>query len=216
MTTSIFLDESGCLGWTLSTPTGKNTSSQYLVLAAVEIQPGKNDLVHKVIRGLYKMRNRSHRSELKSTHLAPAHREHFAKEVIKLTSRYPGDVLCHAAVAEKKNVPQSLRDRSEALYIHMAEQMLHGVIARCPRVDFYPDARTVKPKDKNALHNYLETRLAISGFAPELNTMPSESGDNFEIQFADILASIVWSHYEHQNQLYTRGISQVITTTKVY
>lgn len=58
--TSVFLDESGCLGWTLDKPYGKGGSSRFLVLAAVSVSNGKGKYVERIIQSLYKKRKRSH------------------------------------------------------------------------------------------------------------------------------------------------------------
>lgn len=205
--TSIFLDESGCLGWTLNHPYGKGGSSRYLVLAAVCIPDGKDKHVERIIRPLYKQRQRARHHELKSTELSNHERTQVARDIITLSQKHP-DITFHAIIAEKSNVNNALSTRTEALYNHMAEQMLGGVMVNYSDIDFYPDARTLKPKDKNALHNYLETRLAIAGHCPKVTTIPSESGNFFQIQCADILASIVWAQYEFANPLFGQALTQ--------
>lgn len=213
--TSVFLDESGCLGWILDKPYLKGGSSKFLVLAAVSIPPGLEKHVQRIIRALYKWRGRTHSSELKSTALNGHEREQVAKDIASLAGKQP-DITFHAVVAEKANVHAALSQNPEALYIHMAEQMLGGVMAKYSRVDFYPDARTVKPKDKNALHNYLETRLAIAGHCTVVTTTPSESGTFFEIQCADILASIVWAKYEHGSPLFDKVLTGTVEVVKLF
>lgn len=176
---------------------------------------GTDLYVERVIRELYRRRNRAHRSELKSTDLNDSDRRRIAKDIATLARKHP-EITFHAVVAEKANVNQALSLKSEAFYNHMAEQMLGGVMAQYSRIDFFPDARTVKPKDKHALHNYLETRLAIAGHCPVITTTPSESGAFFQIQCADILASIVWAKYEYGNQLFDQELSSALTEIKLF
>ncbi len=98
----------------------------------------------------------------------------------------------------------------------MMEQMLHNVIARWSSVDIYPDARSVKPQDKNALHNYLVTRLAIAGYDTSITTIPSESGQLREIQAVDILASIVGSKFEENNPLFEQHLRHTVELIRLY
>ncbi len=102
-------------------------------------------------------------------------------------------------MAEKAQVNLALRRRGESFYAHLAEQMLHQAVAPLEFADFIPDARTLKQRDQHTLHTYLETRLAIAGYMPEIATTPSGSGHYLELQVADYLCSIVWSHFEYQN-----------------
>ena len=71
MNTSIYLDESGDLGWTLDKPHNNGGSSRYLTLAAVIVPTTKTYLITRVVRGIYKARGRSKSSELKSVELRP-------------------------------------------------------------------------------------------------------------------------------------------------
>lgn len=213
--TSIFLDESGCLGWTLDKPYGKGGSSRFLVLAAVSVPNGKDKYVERIIQSLYKKRKRSHNNELKSTDLNGTDRGRVAADIATLTTKHP-EITFHAVVAEKVNVNHALSAKTEALYNHMAEQMLGSVMAKFAHVEFYPDARTVKPKDKHALHNYLETRLALAGHSPIVTTTPSESGRFFQIQCADILASIVWAKYEYNDSLFDQKLADSVHLTKIF
>ena len=215
LTRSIYLDESGCLGWSLDKPYGKGGSSRFLVLAAVSIPAGEDKHVERIIRSLYRTRERAHSKELKSTDLNDGNRRRVAKDIQTLAGKRTG-ISFHAVVAEKCNVNLALSQKSEALYNHMAEQMLGAEMAECARIDFYPDARTVKPKDKHALHNYLETRLAIAGSSPLITTTPSESGAFFQIQCADILASIVWAKYEYGSPVFDEYLANAVKVTKLF
>lgn len=136
-------------------------------------------------------------------------------KAVALAGKRPG-ISFHAVVTEKSNVNRALSQKTEALYNHMAEQMLAGEMAQSSRIDFYPDARTVKPKDKHALHNYLETRLAIAGSNPLITTTPSESGAFFQIQCADILASIVWAKYEYGSPVFDAYLAHTVNVTKLF
>lgn len=212
---SIFVDESGDLGWQLDKPRGRGGSSNFLVLAAIVVPDGMNKHLERIVRSLYRQRGRSLSNELKSTMLNSHERSSFAKALSQLRIRHDGFGF-HAAVAEKKEVPVPLKNKSEILYVHMAEQMLHGAITKWTAVDIYPDARTVKTQDKNFLHNYLEARLAIAGHVASINTIPSESGQLREIQAADILASIVGAKFEENSPLFDLHLQDAVELLKLF
>ncbi len=216
MPTTIFMDEAGDTGWSLHAPYGKKGSSRFLILAAVIIPHGKNIHIERIIRGLYRGRKgRRLDSELKSTELNIWEKKQVAQKLLLLSQTHP-DITLRAVVAEKANVNNALRVKSESLYIHMAERLLNAELARHTEVEFFPDARTLKNKDKNALPNYMETRLAIEGHVPIITTIPSESGKFLEIQCADIISSIIFSHYEFGDSACLGTLHPALTLTKLY
>jgi hypothetical protein len=210
------MDEAGDTGWSLNHPYGKGGSSRFLILAAISIPSGKNKLIERIVRHLYRSRKgRKLSNELKSTELNGHEKMNFAKKLIDVKQKNP-DINLMAVVAEKGNVNTALRTKCESFYTHMAEQMLHTELARKTVVDFFPDARAMKPKDKHALPNYLETQLAISGHIPTITTTPSESGRLLEIQCADIICSILFSHYEFNQSTQYKILEPAIAVTKLF
>lgn len=216
MTTSIFMDEAGDTGWSLHAPYGKKGSSRFLILAAISIPPGKNIHIQRIVRGIYRGRKgRALSHELKSTELNQSEKKQIATKLLTLTQHHP-DITLHGIVAEKGNVNSALRVKSESFYTHMAEQLLYAELARHTVVDFYPDARTLKQKDRHALPNYLETRLAIGGHVPTITTIPSESGAFLEIQCADMISAMLFAHYERSDSTCLNILAPAINITKLY
>lgn len=210
------MDEAGDTGWSLHRPYGNGGSSRFLILAAISVPSNKNRLIERIVRHLYRCRRgRKLSKELKSTELNGHEKLSFAEKLVDVVQKNP-DINLRAIVAEKGNVNKALRTKCESFYTHMAEQMLHPELARKSSVDFFPDARTMKPKDKYALPNYLETRLAISGHVPAITTTPSESGTLLEIQCADIISSILFSHYEFKQSAQYEILAPAITVTKLF
>ena len=216
MTTTIFMDEAGDTGWSLDAPYGHRGSSRFLILAAIVIPPGKNVYVERIMRGIYRGRKgRALSKELKSTELNQWEKKQIATKLLAMTRQHP-DITLHGIVAEKGNVNSALRARSESFYTHMAEQMLYSELAKHTVVEFYPDARTLKQKDRHALPNYLETRLAIGGHVPTITTIPSESGSFLEIQCADVISAILFAQYERSDSTCLDILAPAITITKLY
>ena len=203
------------MGWSLDRPRGRGGFSQYLVLAAIIVPADMNKFLERPVRNLYVRRGRSLGRELKSTALNGHERESFGRALAALPAKHAGLSL-HAIVTEKCKVPSSLRGKPDVLYNHMAEQMLHQQICRWREVDIYPDARTIKARDRNGLHNHLETCIAVAGHDVIITTIPSESGRLREIQATDILASIVWAKYEEQDRLFDKALAQAVNLVKLF
>lgn len=214
MSTSIYLDESGDLGWTLDKPHNHGGSSRFLTLAAVIIPTAKTHLITRVVRGIYKARGRSKASELKSVELRPHERETFIRNLIKIKKDH-SDILFTAITVDKTGVNPAFKKHPNGLYNYMTKLMLVKKIGHLPHVDFIPDARTIKVDLKHSLHDYLRTALAENGHDTELVTTPLDSKDHFEIQFADILASVVWSYYEYGNS-HLEKIQDCVSHSKLF
>jgi hypothetical protein len=215
MTTTIYLDESGCLGWKLDAPVGHGGSSQFFTLAAAILPDDREPALNRVIRGLYKSRGRSISNELKSVSLSAWEREHFARQLAGIRASHP-EIVFTTMTVRKENVSAMFRRHPNGLYNYMVKLMLLQTMARHQAVSFIPDARTVKLELKHGLHDYLQTELAGSGADTFLQTTPWESRDSFGLQFVDILAGIVWAHHEHRNGAAYRTASPHITQRTLF
>ncbi|QKS61694.1 DUF3800 domain-containing protein [Cupriavidus gilardii] len=56
MAITIYLDESGCLGWKLDAPYQRGGSSRHFTLAAAIIPDGRESILTRPVRGLYTRR----------------------------------------------------------------------------------------------------------------------------------------------------------------
>jgi hypothetical protein len=211
---SIYLDESGDLGWQLDKPYKKGGSSRYLTLAAIIVPATKTHLISRVVRGIYKARNRKKSNELKSVDLRSHERTEFVRNLQAIKKNHP-DILFTAITVKKSGVNAAFRKHPNGLYNYMTKLMLLEIMGCYSQVDFIPDARSVKVELKHSFHDYLRTGLAENGAETTLTTTPQESKDHFEIQFADILASLVWSHFEFADTQF-QNIQQHIMHKKLY
>ncbi|CAD6563194.1 DUF3800 domain-containing protein [Paraburkholderia sabiae] len=197
MGATIYLDESGCLGWKLDQPYGHGGSSRFFTLAAAIIPDGREPSLERVIRGMYKKRGRSARNELKSVAMKSAERIHFSNSLANIRTRDP-DIVFAAITVRKERANNAFRQHPNRLYNFMTKLLLLDLMSQYDSVCFIPDARSIKVESKYALHDYLATELAsVSDTA--LQTTPWESRDCLPLQFVDVMAGIVWSHFEHGN-----------------
>lgn len=176
MAITIYLDESGCLGWQLDAPYQRGGSSRHFTLAAAVIPEGNEPVLNRPVRGLYTRRKRRLQKELKSVEMSAGERIGFAKNLPRILRARP-DVQFMAITVCKANVGQAFRAHPNGLYNYMAKLLLLETMAQHDAVCFIPDARSLKTELKHALHDYLRTELAVHGAMTTLQTAPWESKD---------------------------------------
>ncbi|WP_322060006.1 DUF3800 domain-containing protein [Paraburkholderia sp. J63] len=112
---TIFLDESGCLGWKLDAPYQRGGSSRFFTLAAAIIPDGAEPVLERVVRGVYKHRGRSSGNELKSVQLSSGERMAFAGELAKIRAKRP-DIRFVTITVRKERVNGAFRRTPNGLY----------------------------------------------------------------------------------------------------
>lgn len=215
MGVTIYLDESGCLGWKLDAPYQQGGSSRFFTLAAAIIPDGAEPILERVVRGVYKHRGRSARNELKSVQLSSGERLAFAGELAKICAKRP-DIRFVTITVRKENANSAFRRAPNGLYNFMAKLLLLEVMSEYDSVCFIPDARSLKIELKHSLHEYLCTELAGRGAETMLQTTPWESKDSFSLQFVDWMAGIVWAHHEHRNSNAYKAASPSIVQRRLF
>ena len=196
MAAHICLDESGDTGWLFEHPYTKGGSSRYLVIAACQLSPEVDHKPERMLRNLYKHRSWNAGAEKKWARMSPEARTDFAKNAAKLVTATPGVELL-AIVADKRNVMEHIRQDSNKLYNYMVKLLLLEHMAKHDRVTFIPDPRSIKVESGNSLHDYLQTELWFgSGAKTQLETTPRDSRHCLNLQFTDMLAGVVQSHFE--------------------
>ncbi|RQZ14036.1 DUF3800 domain-containing protein [Burkholderia sp. Bp9031] len=215
MAKTIYLDESGCLGWSLDQPYGRGGSSRYFTLAAAVIPDDQEKALSRVIRGLYKKRRRSTDNELKSVALSSGERDHFATQLSGIKQNYP-DITFATITVRKEHVQEGFRRHPNGLYNYMAKLLLLKLMAQEQAVHFIPDARTIKVELKHSMHDYLRTELAACGSGAFLQTTPWESKDCLPLQFVDILAGVVWGHHEFKSSPAYKTLSPHVTQKSLF
>ena len=215
MTTIIYLDESGDLGWKFDAPYQKGGSSRYLTLVAAVLDTSQIAQLERAVRGLYKARGRKLSSELKSIHLSSKERAQFARKIVEIKEVHPR-IEFFAITVSKERVNQAFKDHPNGLYNYMVKLLLIDVLKQHPEVDFIPDARSISTELKHSLHDYLRTELAIVGAQTQLITTPFESKNSLALQFVDIVASIVWARHEFMNLTHTEQLNSVIHAKQLF
>ena len=195
--TTIYLDESGDLGWKFDADYKRGGSSRYLTIAAAVIKHQKDEpKLERVIRGFYKSRKRASKNELKSTDLSSKERALFATKLVEIKTS-SNQINFFSMTVKKENVNDGFKAHPNGLYNYMVKLLLLSEMSKHEEVNFIPDARTVSVELKNSLNDYLRTELAGLGASTKLNTTPWESKNSLGLQFVDALANIIWSRHEY-------------------
>lgn len=196
----IYLDESGDLGWTLNKPYRAGGSSRYITIASLVVSKEKRHLPKRLVKKLYIKYGWGTRTEKKWSDMRHHERLEFAKRAKELVERNTGDIRFLSITVKKENVQEHIRKDSNKLYNYMISCSLINEMSNHEKVRFYPDPRSVKVESGNSLHDYLVMKLWFEKKAKtDLETLPSDSAANTNVQFADMLSGIVQGHFEDSN-----------------
>lgn len=139
---TIFLDESGDLGWKLDAPNGKGGSSQYLTISALCVPNEKAKVPRRAIRSLYNHFSWSPKTEKKWADMGSNQREHFATIAARMKDRHE-DISLISIVVKKKNVMEHIRKDGNKLYNYMIRLALLDYMTGFDVVTFIPDPRVI-------------------------------------------------------------------------
>jgi hypothetical protein len=216
MSQLFYTDESGDLGWSFTLPYGKGGSSRFLVIATVVLPQHLDHRPERVMRDVYKASKWDHTKEKKWIDASPKSRLHFAQKALQLTTHFP-DIAYHAIAVQKSRVASHIRDDGNKLYNYMVKLSLASEMAKHPQVDFFPDPRSIKVDSGNSMNDYLAICLGLDLNAPTvLRTQKIESKFSKNLQFADMLAGTIFSHFEFGDSQYFNLLSQNIILKKLY
>lgn len=192
----IYLDESGDLGFNFSAAYRTGGSSRHLTLAAVICQEQSNKHIKRFIRDFYIARSIPAGSELKWVNLSAAYRTDFAKKAVSL-AKQNSQISFATITVFKQRVQSHIQADPNKLYNYMTGLFLLPIMKNYDEVCFVPDARSVKVKSGNSLHDYLQTKLWFDhGAATKLETHATDSEQCRPLHFTDYLCGAFQSHFE--------------------
>jgi hypothetical protein len=192
----IYADESGDLGWIFDQPYGRGGSSRYLTIFAVLLPEKLSHHPERLMRHLYKASGWSPKKEKKWVDTPLKARTAFVVSAVKLKIKHP-DIKYAAIVVKKENVRLAVRRDANKLYNYMLRLLLLDEMATHDYVTFIPDPRSIKVESGHSLHDYLELSLLFDkGSDTQLTTLRQDSQYCLNLQFADMMAGVVQSHFE--------------------
>ena len=207
----VYLDESGDLGWNFD-----EGSSRFLTVAALCTPAEYRERPKRLIRSLYSTFNWKTDREMKWSQMAPGSKLEFSKRAVSLTEKN-NQIRYFVITAYKPNVQPHIRADANKLYNYMIRLMLPSEMSKYDEFTFVPDERSIKVASGNSLHDYLQIHMWFEmDKKTSLNTMPSDSRKNQNVQFADMLAGVVHSHHEKGRSDPWQLLRPVITEKKLF
>lgn len=191
----IYVDESGDLGWSFDNPYGRGGSSRYLTIAAMVVPEAMDHLPTRKVKQLYTSSHWNYAQEKKWVDMPEAARSTFVRNATTLCKAHP-IILYMAIVVYKQHVAAHLRADSNKLYNYMLKLLLLDEMKKHARVTLIPDPRSIRVESGNCLQHYLEMSLYEDGAATKLETLNRDSKSCLNLQFVDMLAGVVGTHYE--------------------
>jgi hypothetical protein len=212
-----YLDESGDLGWRFDRPYRHGGSSRHLTIAALMVAPSLKHQSKRLIKRLYEQFKWDTGKERKWADLWPHERLAFAEKAATLIKRYPGQITYRAITVKKECVDEHIRLDANKLYNYMIKCFLADEMAKHDSVQLLPDPRSIKVESGNSLHDYLQTTLWFEkGAKTILTTSPVDSAKALNIQFADMLAGVVQSHYEDSHSEAWKALAHYMVSDKLF
>lgn len=149
-----------------------------------------------MIKDLYTKFGWDTAQEKKWSQMSAGEKQQFALAANKMAIKHP-DIHLRAITVKKQNVMEHIRADSNKLYNYMIGLFLLDLMAAHDQVTMIPDPRSLKVQSGNSLHDYLQLDLWFyRKVKTKLFTNPQDSKHCANIQFADMLAGLVLSHYE--------------------
>jgi hypothetical protein len=193
---TIFVDESGDLGWKFDAPYRAGGSSRHLTIAAAVVPTDLSHMPGRVVRDLYKDRRWTTKSERKWNEMSDSARMDFAQRAAALVEQHE-QIKLFAMTVLKQRVMPHLRQDPNLLYNYMMKLMLCDEMAKHEQVTLVPDPRSIKVASGNSQHEYLQISLWYEkGAKTRLQSKPIDSSKELGIQFVDMLSGVVQSHHE--------------------
>lgn len=193
---TLFVDESGDLGWKFDRPYLDGGSSNYLTIAGAIVAGDGEKHLSRLIRDIYIARGWNPKKEKKWSRMGPVSKMDFASRAATLSDGRSG-ITFHAISVYKPNVEKHIRTDGNKLYNYMIGLLFLRHLQRFDHVTFIPDERSVKVTSGDSLHDYLQTKLWFDkGSATILETLPGDSAKHTALQFVDMLAGCVQDRFE--------------------
>ncbi len=194
---SVYLDESGDLGWKFDKEYRKGGSSRFLTIGAIIIEHNKRHHLKRLMKDVYKKTNTPKNKELKWAELTAENRLFIADKLVQLKNKLGTEIKFFTITVNKTQVKAHIKKDPNKLYNYMIKLMLVQEFSRYQNVNFNIDQRSMRVESGNSLHDYLQTILWFDiGAETLLTTTQCDSKCNLGVQVADILSGIVQNHFE--------------------
>lgn len=216
MSHTVFLDESGDLGFKFTAPYRAGGSSRHLTMGFIVVPDTKKHLLKRIVRRVYSKYGFSPGSEIKGSSFNLEQKDFVARQLNSLISKNP-DILLSSITVKKENVELHIRNDSNLLYNYMMRLSVIDHIKHYSLINLIRDNKTVKIASGNTLVNYLQTTLWFECKVETiLKDIPSDSKSVLGLILVDWLNNIVFHHYEMGNSNAFNIIQPVISNKRLF
>jgi len=216
MTTLIYQDESGDLGWTFDNPNRHGGSSRYLTIAFVTVPESKKQQLWRLVKRVYEKYKLNPKIEKKGSSYTDEHATYIAGRMVDLVDRHEDIKIC-AITIKKEKVDDHIRTEENIIYNYALVRKIAPIIKDLPHVIIIPDKRTIKVRSGNSCAEYLRTKLWFEMQSKtQVDYIPTESTDKPHLWFIDWVANFIWRHYEDgRSDAYNR-LSGILDETRLF
>lgn len=194
MSHTVFLDESGDLGFKFGVAGG--SSSTYLTMGFIVVPDDKRHLLKRIVRRVYKKYGYAPGIEVKGSKINKIQKDYIANQLVDLIKRNP-DISIHSMTVFKPKVTQSMQRDCNLLYNFMMKLCMLDKIDALPKVILLRDNKSVKVASGNSLIEYLQTVLTFEmNSITEIEDKPRDSEKYLCLMLTDWLSNMVYGHYE--------------------
>lgn len=196
MLKTIYLDESGDLGWKFTAPFRAGGSSRFLTIAYIVIPNGSEKIIERFVKDIYILFSKNPAKEFKATDMSSSQKQTVTEKIVELLNKNP-DFIIGSITVKKERVMNHIRSDSNKLYNFMIGQSILPKISNSPKVSLVRDNRSVKVQSGNSCIDYLQIKLYFDYGSPtKIIDFPTNSHTNKGVIFIDWITNFVWSHYE--------------------
>lgn len=192
----IYLDESGDLGWSFHAPYRSGGSSRYLTIGYLVTPISHLNIPKRIVKDFYHKFRFNPKDEIKASILKAHHKEFICTEAVKMLQKYP-DFTLGAITVRKESVPLHIRNDGDSLYNYMIGASILDHIDHHDTCKLTRDNRTVKTLSGQSCKDYLQTMIWFHrNQSTVLKDNPTHSHLDDGVIFIDWITNIVWSKYE--------------------
>lgn len=193
---TVYLDESGDLGFKFTHPYRNGGSSRHLTLGAVICPEDSDKYLSRFVSDFYSARNIKAGAEKKWSDMKAASRLDFAKKSAAMQKQRV-DIRYATITSYKPRVQAHIQADPNKLYNYMARSLLLPIMRGFDEVLFIPDARSIKVESGSSLHDYLQTELWFTeNVKTILTTTAKDSSKTKELHFTDWVCGVSQSYFE--------------------
>jgi len=216
---TIYLDESGDLGWELEKPyPNGGGSSRFFTIAAVICDSREIHLIKRLLKKFLVYLKSPHDRELKWVNLKFKNRIYFCHLAAELKGLYPNSVHYYSITVYKRQVPAHIRSDSDKLYNYMIGLSLLPKMCEYKTIDFIPDWRNLNVNSDNSLTDYLQIQLWFEKDVATIvhNHVRRNSISEKGLQFADLIAGAIQQYYEDNCSEYYQILKNCTEIKQLY